>query len=213
MNLQVFEAKIFNPRKGIGFHLTSSRLYYGSLLLTLDFALLFKVIDYNSYQSFSAVFLILVVGGIIGAIWGTYSFEKKHGKLEGLLRVETSHLSIRRKNYSWNSISSISFNLGNIHGYDLEPGYRFRFRGGPRYSAGLDNFIEFKHDSKKIKVQFQLTSLLQKEKLEKIIRYQFYLDRIPLVQTYDGLHLTYEEIQQLKKDTGHYFEVNQEFAH
>lgn len=200
MAIQPFDATIFKPGKGIGFFISSSRLYFGSMVLILVISLLFKAFKYENQAGYTAVFLVLGTSTLIGSIWGTYSFEKKNGKLKGLLKVTSKYIEINGVKYEWSEISNISFNLGDLYGYDYDPGPYQRFRGGPRYSSGLSNFIEFEHQLKTIKVQFQLVSLVQKQKIEHIIRYQFYNNIIPLSRTYTGLHLSYEEIQNLKRE-------------
>lgn len=208
MALQPFEAKIFKPGKGIGFFISSSRLYFGSMVLILAVSLLFNAFNYENQEVFTAVFLVLGTTTLIGSIWGTYSFEKKNGKLKGVLKVTSEYIDIDGVMYAWSEISNISFSLYDIYGYDYEPNTYYRFRGGPRYSSGINNFIEFEHQLKTTKVQFQLHSLIQKEKLEKIVKYQFFNNIITLSRTYNGLHLSYEEIQNLKKEKAQYLQSN-----
>ncbi len=84
-----------------------------------------------------------------------------------------------------------------------------RFCGGPAYSQGVNNFIEFIAADKKVKVFFQLETPSHKIELRKMIRLLFLNDRIDLSTTYLGLNLEYEEIQELKKAKIKYLEDQQ----
>jgi hypothetical protein len=208
-----FKAKIFVPFKGIDWRINSSKLMYGGYFLFLTIGLIASQVNLSSNIDFSIRTLLFSILGLIfySAYWGSREKEKKYGKLEGELEICVERIRINDYSYSWTEIEKFEFRIFQVVDEILwtETYPIARYYGGPAYSQGVNNFIEFMVDDKKVKVFFQLETPSHKVELRRMIRLLFFHDRIDLSTTYLGLNLEYEETQELKKAKGKYLEDQQ----
>ena len=195
-----FQAKIFTIKPGFDWRLNSSRLFFGGfifLILFLIFAQTFEF-DLQTVQSISFFLFVLIM---VGSRWGYNEKQKKFGKIEGELRINDNSISIHGIGYELKEISNLAFNLLQVLDEQLwsESHPISRYYGGPAFSQGVDNYINFNFRNQQLKVHFQLETPSHKAELSNILKRHFFLGHIELQPTYDGLHLDYEQIQELKK--------------
>ena len=202
---KIFEAQIFLPSSSFDWRINSKRLFYGAFILLG--ALL--IID-NSFQLDAFTTQVLTVTSftimLTGSIWGYHAKERKHGELKGKLLISQESIQLDCKKYNWDEISDFSFNVQHVLNEDLWSEFynRGRYAGGPAYSQGVDNWIDFQFKKERFKVFFQLQSPSHKVEFSRIMKLHFYENHIELNRTYDGLHLEYEQIQELKSKKDEY---------
>lgn len=197
-----FKSTIFNPRTGIDFRLNSARLIYGSLGFMLLYLALTQLLQTNS-ETDKAVFISLFLLIIVGARWSYNEKQKKFGYLTGELKITEQIISIDKKEFNWQEISNFSFDIQQVLDEPLwedDTWGAYRFYGGPSFSQGVDNYIEFDSPIGHIRTYFQLATPSQRVDLVNLLRRHFFLGNIELQRTYNGLHLEYEQIQELKKE-------------
>lgn len=196
-----FKAEIFIANTGFDWRLNSNKLYYGGSVLLIPFLILAQYFDFNTefIQGISFGLIMLIV---LGIRWRYSEKQKMFGKLNGTIQINDQFISINDKEYLWDEISNFSFNLLHVleeqFWSDTYPINRYYF-SGPAYSAGVDNYIEFNFKKELHSVFFQLKTHSHKTELSNILKRHFIMGHIELHRTYDGLHLEYEEIQELKK--------------
>lgn len=196
---KVFKAQIFKKGKGISLRINSTRLVIIGFILMFLIPGNYSNKDYVDDPISLLIVLIPIIIIFIGNRWGLSEKQKKHGKLEDELQITDETLVFDNKIYNWEFISNFKFDALEVCDEEFEVIFAYhRYMGGPRYSAGVDNWIEFNYDNQLKKVFFKLEYLSHKIDFIQMMRFQFYSGRIGLTQTYDGLHLEYEEIQQLK---------------
>ncbi|RED95557.1 hypothetical protein [Marinoscillum furvescens] len=200
MQSSEFKATIFNPGSGIPFCLNSKTLIYGSLA-TLSIIVLFDSHLHLTSSDMQIIAVLLFMLMIVGSYWGLHEKQKKHGKLNGILSINLNSIIVDGDEIPWDELTNFQFGTGPVLNEPLWVGLdaRYRFFGGPAYSAGVDHFVSFDHKDRRRKIFFRLDSPSQKVKFESLMRQKFLDSHIQLQPTYDGLRLTYEEIQQLKK--------------
>jgi len=207
MQDQSFIANIFIPNKGFDWRLTSSRLLYGSSGILVIFGIVVGQLDlnYDQNEQVKIVFFALMILALIGARWGAKEKERIFGLIEGQLEITTSYLSIKDKRYYWDSISNFSFNVLQVKGEPLHAlkGI-YKYYGGPAFSGGVNNYIKFTSSGKTVNIKFELSSYSHKFEFEKLFKALFVIGHIELTKTYNGLHLEYEEIQEIKKERAEY---------
>lgn len=198
-NVSEFKAKIFVPGKGIDLTPTSSKLCWISSALIIICLILLTILDDPEWVLYIGANFGLLY--IISSIWGYYSKQKKHGSFKGELVITDDYVSVQKVSYRWQDVDKFRFGLFEVLDEQLWPDELpyYRWYGGPAYSMGVDNFIELRINEKVQKVFFQLESPSQKVDALIVLRRQFFLDHITLQDTYDGMQLEYEEIQELKK--------------
>lgn len=182
---------------------------YGGYILFLMIGLIASQVNLSSNIDYSIRTLLFSILGMIfySAYWGSREKEKKYGKLEGELEICVERIRINDYSYSWTEIEKFEFRTFQVVDEKLwsETYPIARYYGGPAYSQGVNNFIEFMVDDKKVKVFFQLETPSHKVELKRMMRLLLFHDRIDLSTTYLGLNLDYEEIQKLKKAKAKYF--------
>ncbi|WP_246581427.1 hypothetical protein [Echinicola shivajiensis] len=148
---------------------------------------------------------------LYAAYWGSLEKEKKYGKLEGDLEICIERIRVNNNSYYWLEIDKFKFWLFQVVDELLfsEIYPIARYYGGPAYSQGGNNYVEFLASDKKVKVFFQLKTPSHKFELRRMMRLLLFHDRINLSTTYIGLNLEYEEIQELKKAKIKYIEDQQ----
>jgi hypothetical protein len=210
MNHPIFKAKIFIPSKGIDWRINSSRLMYGGFILLIAIAFIASQLSLTpTIDYLIRTFLLSLLALILYASYrGAHEKEKKFGKLEGLVKIRSDSIEFNDSLYSWSQIDQVKFGVFAVVGERLwSDNYPIaKYYGGPAYSQGVDNFVEFMAYGKKVKVFFQLESPSHKVELRRMMRMLFFHDRIDLSTTYLGLNLEYEEIQELKKAKIKYLE-------
>ncbi len=157
-----------------------------------------------------AVFIILCLLIIVGARWSFNEKQKKFGYLDGELKITEQNISINGKEYDWQEISNFSFDIQQVLNEPLwedDSWGAYRFYGGPSFSQGVDSYIDFDSTYGHIRTYFQLESSSHKVDLVNLIRRHFFLGNIELQRTYNGLHLEYEQIQELKKEKAQWANV------
>lgn len=203
MNHPEFKAKIFIPSKGIDWRINSSRLMSGGFILLITIAFIASQLNLSlSVDYLIRTLLFSLLGLILFASYrGAYENEKKFGKLEGEVRISLDSIQLNDSLYSWSQIEQVKFGIFAVVGETLWSEWYpiARYYGGPSYSQGVNNFIEFMAAEKKAKFFFQLETPSHKVELRRMMRLLFFHDRIDLSTTYLGLNLEYEEIQELKK--------------
>lgn len=213
MNHPRFKAKIFIPSKGIDWRINSSRLMYGGFILLITIAFVASKLSLTSSVDYLIRTLLISILGLIlyASYRGAHEKEKKFGKLEGEVRISLDSIELNDSLYSWSQIDQVKFGVFAVVDEMLwsETYPIARYYGGPAYSQGVNNFIEFKTADKKVKVFFQLETPSHKVEVRRIMRLLFFNDRIDLSTTYNGLHLEYEEIQELKMAKIKYLEEQQ----
>jgi len=158
MKHPVFKAKIFIPSKGIDWRINSSKLMYGGffLLVMIAFAAsrltLFLSIDYLIRSLLISIFGLI----LYASYWGAYEIEKKFGNIKGEVKISLDSIVLNDSFYFWSQIDQVKFGVFAIVGEMLwsKTIPITRYYGGPAYSQGIDNFIEFKADGQKVKVFF-----------------------------------------------------------
>jgi len=210
MKHPIFKAKIFIPSKGIDWRINSSKLMYGGFYLLVVIAFVANRLTLSLSIDYLIRTLLIAILGLIlyASYWGSHEIEKKFGNLEGELRISLDSIELNDSFYSWSQIDQVKFRVFAVVGEMLwsQTIPITRYYGGPAYSQGVDNFIEFKADGKKVKVFFQLETPSHKVELRNIMRLLFLNNRIDLSTTYLGLNLEYEEIQELKNSKIKYLE-------
>lgn len=200
MKTSEFKATIFTPGTGIAFRLNSKTLIYGSLGI-FSIVVLFEDHLHITSSNMQIIVALLFMLLIVGSYWGYHEKQKKHGKLNGILSIDLNSIIVDTDEFPWDEVSNFQFGIGPVQDESLWDGTHSRYRiyGGPAYSAGVDNFISFEHKEIRQKIFFRLDSPSQKVKFESLMKQKFLDSHIQLQPTYDGLRLSYEEIQQLKK--------------
>lgn len=195
-----FKAQIFSPRNGFDWRLNSSRLYLGGFISLISFLIFAQTFDFN-HNFVQGISLLLLIMIVIGSKWGYNEKQNKFGILEGELKISDELISINDTEYPWNKVSNFNFNLLLVLDEQLwSDTYPIgRYYGGPAFSQGVDNYLEFLFENEQLKVFFQLETPSHKVKLTKILKRHFFMGHIELQQTYDGLHLEYDQIQELKR--------------
>ncbi|XOV94479.1 MAG: hypothetical protein ACFHWX_07195 [Bacteroidota bacterium] len=191
-----FEATIFTPSDRIDWRPTSSRLLYGGLAVVLTYSFLKFIFEFEA--NFNGLAILFLFISVAGAIWGWTEKERPNGRVYGTLIVSDEGITINGTRYKWSEISNFSFNLLHILGEYLHT-IGYRFYGGPAYSAGVDSYIEFSHESEQFKVFFRVNTPSHYADISNAFRKLYFIGKIQLQTTYNGLHLTYDEIQELKQ--------------
>ncbi|WP_139189895.1 MULTISPECIES: hypothetical protein [Rhodonellum] len=213
MKYPAFKAKIFIPSKGINWRINSCRLMYGGFILLITIGFIASQLSLSLSIDYLMRTLLFSLLGLIlyASYWGAHENQKKFGKLEGEVRISLDSIDFNDSLYSWSQIDQVKFGVfavvGEILWSDTYP--IARYYGGPAYSQGVNNFIEFMADDNKVKVFFQLETPSHKVELRRMMRLLFFHDRIDLSTTYLGLNLEFEEIQELKKAKIKYLEDQQ----
>lgn len=192
-----FEATIFTPSDSIDWRPTSLRLVYAGYGLVLTSFILSYLFESDSYVLGTGLLGFIITA--IGAVWGWTEKEQPNGRIYGKLRVNEDTITINQISYDWEKISDFSFNLLQVlNEYLHTSGYRGH--GGPAYSAGVDSYIEFTYDSEQLEIFFQVDTASHYVDISNAMKKLHFLGKVPLQRTYNGLHLSYEEIQELKKE-------------
>lgn len=186
---------------------------YGGYFLFLTIAIVVSQVNLSSNIDYSIRALLISILGLIlyAAYWGSQEKENKNGKLEGELEICVAGIRINNTSYSWLEIDKFKFRIFQVVDEMLfsEIYPIARYYGGPAYSQGVDNFIEFKTTDKKVKVFFQLENPTHKVEFRRIVRLLFFNNLLDLSTIYLGLNLGYEAIQELKKAKIKYLEDQQ----
>lgn len=160
MKHPAFKAKIFIPSKGIDWRVNSSRLMYGGFILLITIAFIASQLSLSlSFDYLIRTLLFLLLGLILYAsYWGAHENEKKFGKLEGEVSISLDSIEFNDYLYSWSQIDQVKFGVFAVVGEMLwSDTYPIaRYYGGPAYSQGVNNFIEFMASDKKVKVFFPI---------------------------------------------------------
>lgn len=184
MNHTEFKSKIFVPSVGFDWRVTSSRLMYGGYLILVIILLIASNLDLTDYADYLTRILSFSILGIIifASFWGTREKEKKHGKLKGDLLLSLDYISVNDTRYSWSQLVEFKLGLFSVLDEKLwsETYSIAKYYGGPAYSQGMDNFIQFKTRDQRIKIFFQLEIPSHKVELRRIMQLLFINDRIDL---------------------------------
>ncbi|KYG79697.1 hypothetical protein AWW67_10245 [Roseivirga seohaensis] len=199
-----FDATIFTPGKGISLKITSRRLMNFSWSGIIFIAITYSYFDLNSPPDHPVTYVIAVLASLmpIASYWGYHAKEHKHGKLEGELSVTNDGITINEETYSWPKIKDLQYKVGHTLNellFDDILFDRYRYYGGPAYSAGVDSYISFKYNDEYFKFRFRLETPSHLVQYRNLIKSLYYNDYLPLNKTYEGLQLEYEEIQILKE--------------
>ena len=194
-SLYPLKLKHFKKKSGIDFTPTSFRLSFHIPILLLGLVLLKDYCGIGLNINDAGFLCICCYLG--GFIWGRREQEHKHGKFIGSVVFSEEAFEIDSKVLQWSEAEVTALKSSHVFRDDI---YNHSFLLGPKYSLGVDNFIEFKTGNETERVYFQFSDYKDKRSFEKIIRDQFYKGNIGLSVTYDGLNLTYEEIQVLKEE-------------
>ncbi|WP_422356344.1 hypothetical protein [Roseivirga pacifica] len=187
--------KRFKKKSGIDFTLTSFRLSFHIPILLLGLVLLKDYFGIGLNINDAGFLCICCYLG--GFIWGRREQEHKHGEFNGHVEFSKEGFNTDSKVLLWSETEIAALKSSHVFRDDI---YSHMNMLGPKYSLGVDNFIEFKTGNETGRVYFQFSDYKDKRKFEKIIRDQFYKGNIDLSVAYDGLSLTYEEIQVLKEE-------------
>lgn len=196
-----FKAKIFKPSSGFDWKLNSSRLFFCGFLSIMILGLIAEILDL-SQNIVRPSFSVLVIVIIASSWWGYHERQKKHGRLSGELRITNIYVTIDEIDYPWKRISNFSFKILQVLDEQLWDEYYpiTRYYGGPAFSQGVDNYIDFCCEDKHYRIFFQLETPSQKVLLKNVLKEHYFDGNIELKPTYDGLGLEYEEIQELKRE-------------
>ncbi|WP_268124029.1 hypothetical protein [Roseivirga pacifica] len=185
----------FKKKSGIDFTLTSFRLSTWNSIIIVALSILEETFHLGLNPSpIAFIWLMCIIGAIA---WGRVEMEHKHGSFNGQVEFSEEGLNTDSKVLLWSETEVTALKSSHVFRDDI---YNHSFLLGPKYSLGVDNFIEFKTGNGTERIYFQFSDYKDKRNFEKIIRDQFYKGNIGLSVTYDGLNLTYEEIQVLKEE-------------
>lgn len=180
MDYTEFKSKIFVPAVGFDWRVTSSRLMYGGYLVLVIILLIASNLDLTDYADYLTRILSFSILGIIifASFWGTREKEKKHGKFKGDLLLSLDYISVNNTRYSWSQLVEFKLGLFSVLDEKLwsETYSVAKYYGGPAYSQGVDNFIQFKTGDQRIKIFFQLETPSHKVELSRIMQLLFIND-------------------------------------
>ncbi|KYG74447.1 hypothetical protein EV198_1089 [Roseivirga ehrenbergii] len=199
-----FNAKLFTPGKGISWKITSRRLMNFSWLSFMLIVITSSYFELNAYYDYTVTLTLIILFSLmpIASYWGYHAKEYKYGKLEGYLSITTDGIAINEKIYSWPEIQDLQYKVGHTLNellFDDILFDKYRYYGGPAYSAGVDSYISFKYNDEYFKFGFRLESPSHLVQYRNLVKSLYYNDYLPLNKTYEGLQLEYEEIQILKE--------------
>ncbi|MCO6360969.1 hypothetical protein [Roseivirga pacifica] len=193
-----FQASIFIPSNTTDWKPNSSKMLFGGIVLLIAFGGANYFLDINTLLGIIIAFVLW----LIGAIWGLSERQIPNGAFKGQLFISEDSIKINQKTYTWTEVNNFSFKLLHFLGQELHSSTIEYFRfptGGPAYSAGIDNYIYFTSRNETNKVFFRIESPKHKIDFSTLIKELYLKDLISLEKAYNGLNLSYEEIQQLKK--------------
>jgi hypothetical protein len=206
-----FKAKIYIPNTKLNFfqkwalteQLSFLSFVVAIFILIIEFFFSFDNIlnDYIIVKIFYG--LCIIPAMILNITYRYWEFERINGKLEGEISFGENGVKIDEKLYLFSEIKDFHISYGNV--YNQPTGNK---RIGPYLSQGLDNHISFYHNSKFIKIYFQLYATSQYDAIQKDLFYYVINEVFPFekknLEFIDGQFYHYtlykEFIEKMKRE-------------